>query len=426
MRESIGDAERYPFANFGTNTHTFFFREKEAIEMIRERILIPRALRGERTAIWSAGCATGEEPFSLAIVAREAAASVEILATDINPHAIARARSAIWPERRLRMVSKERRARWFHPRPEGHEARPSLKETVRFFLHDVANEVSPSPSRRSSESSGWDVIFCRNVLLYFDEETKRRALDRLTQALLPGGVLVLGGSEWLSTKIQNQMTGDILALTDMGGVLCYERAARPKLSATSWSPPPKALSPRLALPRPASSPSSSLRPPSKPLPGAARKPDRAGLVRRLRYDGDAALDAGRLSDALDDYSTALELEPLAADLHLRAALCHMRREGGEEAARSSLRRSLFIAPNLWPAALMLGDLLERSEPDAALRYFIYARNVLIQTAGAHLVAEDDPAAPFMQNAEATLNVIVLRIQALAELIQDRKKGRLGG
>lgn len=167
-----------------TNTTTYFLRELRALEMIRDQVAIPAAAAGRRARIWCVGSSSGDEPYGLAMLCSEAGAPVDILATDINPTALERARRARYPERNLRHVEPERRARWFRSVGGGFELCPELREQVTLLPHDITREAAPRHDV--------DVVLCRNVIVYFSPEQLRVAATTMLRSLRDGGVLVLG------------------------------------------------------------------------------------------------------------------------------------------------------------------------------------------------------------------------------------------
>ncbi|MDW2981964.1 MAG: protein-glutamate O-methyltransferase [Rhodanobacter sp.] len=183
---------------------TSFFREPHHYELL-ERELLPQWLQhkrrdGDRLRIWSAGCSTGEEPYALAMVLAEAleqhgAAGVDakILATDLSPQALEAARNGVYPLDRLGGVSEERRRRWMLRGAGEYEGyacvHPRLRELVTVQPLNLLHEW---PMR-----GPFDVIFCRNVVIYFDQPTKQRLFRRYAALLPAGGHLFLGHSESL-------------------------------------------------------------------------------------------------------------------------------------------------------------------------------------------------------------------------------------
>jgi chemotaxis protein methyltransferase CheR len=227
--------------------HTEFFRDPKQFRAL-EQVLIPEALQRARREnrkvhIWSAGCATGEEPYSLAMVLADLGAlsvEVDLWATDLNLAAVESAKQGRFAWRRTAGIPKEKRERFFRPTDDGHEVLPWLREYVRF---DGQNLAVPVFEKVRPESL--DLILCRNVIIYFDLPTIRALMDRFLMALRPGGVLLLGYSESLF-KVY-----DRFEMVEVEGAFVYRRplnlAQAPAKSSTS--------SPGMAVQAPASRPS---------------------------------------------------------------------------------------------------------------------------------------------------------------------------
>ncbi len=140
-------------------------------------------------AIWSVGCATGEEPYSVAIALLEAGRAGKgdrILATDVSARALRAAAAGVYGVRSLRKLPPELSARWLEGTAE-RRVRPELRALVELRRHNVVTDSAPA--------GPFDLVLCRNVLIYFDPRTAGEVLRRLADALRPGGVLVLGPVE---------------------------------------------------------------------------------------------------------------------------------------------------------------------------------------------------------------------------------------
>ena len=180
---------------------TNFFRDPEAWEELGSVVLpelFARTGPERRFRAWVAGCSTGEEAFSLAMAFTEArsrmadrdATSLQIFATDLNADAIALARRGRYPASISADVSAERLARFFHRQGDGLLIDPSIRDMVLFAQHDL---IMDPPFTRL------DLLLCRNVLIYFNATLQKRLLPLFHYSLLPGGVLMLGGSETVGT-----------------------------------------------------------------------------------------------------------------------------------------------------------------------------------------------------------------------------------
>ncbi len=164
---------------------TTFWRHPEQLEAFTR--LVRRAAGPLR--IWSAGCATGEEPYSVAIALLEAGrlgAGDRILATDVSTRALAAAAAGTYRPRALRKLPRELDG-WFEP-GDPRRVRPEVRNLVSFVRQNLVADPVPL-------GGAFDVVFCRNVLIYFSPETAAAALYRLVGALVPGGTLVLGPVE---------------------------------------------------------------------------------------------------------------------------------------------------------------------------------------------------------------------------------------
>jgi len=179
-----------------TTNVTNFFRESHHFDTLRDRALPPlmtRAASGGRVRLWSAGCSAGQEPYSMAmtILGLDPDApnrDIRILASDIDDAILSTARAGIYDRAALEPLDPRQRSTCFHPRPDGMaEVAPALRALVRFR---PLNLHAPWPM-----SQKFDVIFCRNVLIYFDAETQAALLRRFAAALAPEGWLFLGHSE---------------------------------------------------------------------------------------------------------------------------------------------------------------------------------------------------------------------------------------
>jgi chemotaxis protein methyltransferase CheR len=165
-----------------------FFRNPEAWDVLVAQYLKPMLLGQLSVRIWSAGCSLGYEPFTIAMLAREIAphTPVYVLATDLDETILARARKGIYTEAQMAGVSPARRARFFRKVDAGWEAKPELQEPITWRRHDLLRDPYERP---------FDIICCRNVVIYFTEPAKAELYKRFCDALRPGGVLFLGATE---------------------------------------------------------------------------------------------------------------------------------------------------------------------------------------------------------------------------------------
>lgn len=165
-----------------------FFRNPEHFRELREQYL-PLLLTDRRQLkIWSAGCATGEEPYSLAMLVAEDIPGqvIQVLATDLDKEVLEEAKTGRYPAARLKNIPADLRDRYFSPEGDSYVVRPALKLRVRFQRHDLL---------RDPYDANFDLILCRNVVIYFTEEAKAILYARFAKALRPGGILFTGATE---------------------------------------------------------------------------------------------------------------------------------------------------------------------------------------------------------------------------------------
>ncbi len=201
-RSASGKEELVAMINAITTTKTLFFREWQHFKYLFERGLRPLQPPTERQRpllIWSAGTASGEEAYSMAMTVREAISEerdpgVRILATDISTDALRRAEAGVYTMGMARHVPETLLHRYFLNGQGSHQgsvrAKPALRSLIRFQHLNLMDD--PWPMR-----GPFDVIFCRNVLIYFDKPTQQQLISRFGALLRPGGLLMLGHSEAL-------------------------------------------------------------------------------------------------------------------------------------------------------------------------------------------------------------------------------------
>ena len=175
-----------------TIAETYFFRDSGQMDLLRQELL-PRLLReseGRPLRLWSAGCSTGEEPYSLAILLDELQPNggAQIAGTDVNLAVLQAARAGLYRERSLRSTPPLIRQNYFKPKRDAWELLPRIRDRVGFWSENLA---LPSPNPRT----GLDLIVCRNVLIYFERGLISAVLERFMRSLRPGGFLLTGHGE---------------------------------------------------------------------------------------------------------------------------------------------------------------------------------------------------------------------------------------
>ncbi|WP_227764294.1 CheR family methyltransferase [Zhaonella formicivorans] len=176
-----------------TVNETYFFREYEQLKLFAEHILplLTRRKRERQINVLSAGCSTGDEPYTLAIILNEMLDSdwnYEVVAVDINTDVLNYARAGIYIERAIREVPRVYLEKYFEKNGSSYAVKPMLKEKVT-FLHRNLQHGLPDYEQY------FDAIFCRNVLIYFDDKSRTAAIENLYRALIPSGYVFLGHSE---------------------------------------------------------------------------------------------------------------------------------------------------------------------------------------------------------------------------------------
>ena len=200
-----GKDELEYFLDAVTTNETYFFRSGAHFEwfkrdFINERLLAKKESSGRTIRVWSAACSTGEEAYSLAICFAENSLrlrdwTIEIVGTDISEAVLKRAREGEYKQRSLDEVDDTRLRRWFKANTTGDAwtVRKDVRSPVRFVLHNLIEPIKEKP---------FDCIFIRNVLIYFDRESKKKVIKHLMSALAPGGYLVVGPSEGIYDMLE--------------------------------------------------------------------------------------------------------------------------------------------------------------------------------------------------------------------------------
>jgi chemotaxis protein methyltransferase CheR len=178
------------------NNETYFFRDRSPFDMLQRHALVELAQsrsRSKRLRIWSAGCSTGQEVYSLAMLFVEEAEkwrgwTIDILGTDVSTSCIDRARSGTYSQFEVqRGLGINQMIKWFEETPDGWRAVEPLRKPVRFQVHNLL-EPAPHPG-------DFDIVLCRNVMLYLSPEKKTLAFERIASAMAEDGWLMLGAGE---------------------------------------------------------------------------------------------------------------------------------------------------------------------------------------------------------------------------------------
>jgi chemotaxis protein methyltransferase CheR len=199
---TIRQAELVALLNEITIGETCFFRNHAQLDALR-RVVLPKILQAKsrlpprHLRIWSAGCSTGEEPYTLRMLLLDEADgllkdwSIEILASDLNEHSLAHAQQAVYGKHSTRNLTAAHRSKYFLPHGDQLQVGPAARANVSFSRLNLSDDAG------MTFMNSMDLIFCCNVLIYFDLASKRRVIQHFFDNLLPHGYLFLGISESL-------------------------------------------------------------------------------------------------------------------------------------------------------------------------------------------------------------------------------------
>ncbi len=221
VRFETSGVEMQHLVNAMTVNETYFYREDYQFDALVQHVL-PDIARtrgpGKPIRIWSLPCSTGEEPYSIAMQILENwgqadAYDIEILASDIDSRVIVDAKAGIYSARALHRLSDKLKAKYFRPRGDDFQICDALRQSIDFSVVNVSDAMA---MRRFRDI---DVIFCRNMLIYFDDDSRRQAVETLYESMRPGGVICLGHSESMSRM------SAMFEPRRYGGTILYQRPA---------------------------------------------------------------------------------------------------------------------------------------------------------------------------------------------------------
>ncbi len=253
-----------------TIAETYFWREPAVFEALRDHVLPTliqkRGAESRRLRIWCAGCATGEEPYSIAILLRSLIPDVTrwhitILATDINPNILRKAAAGIYREWSFRNSPPGFKEQNFTATEDGLvKILPEIRSMVTFAYLNLAEDIFPSST---TNTNAMDLIFCRNVLMYFSTDLTKQVTQRLYQCLVEGGWFVVSSSEL------SQVTFSQFSAQRFLGAILYRREAKPLKPPNASAAPTRSNRPMLPTPPPKIA---KLPPPHRPPPGQGNVP----------------------------------------------------------------------------------------------------------------------------------------------------------
>jgi chemotaxis protein methyltransferase CheR len=342
---------------------TFLFRDA-ALWRLFEKTLLPDLSRLTRPLwLWSAGCSTGEEAYTLAIVARRALGNgaFTVLGSDVNPKAVAAARVGVYTQWSLRGVDHANVDGLMISGTQTVRVHEDIKAHVRFDTHNLLDpNAFPPPAMPSFEC-----IVCRNVLIYMTPSAREKVIERLAGCLTPGGILVLGHGEAQGIslgilKIERHDAG-IIYRKPLQTLALTERPAAPKPPARKAAKVHgKTLSrPSVKQPRPAAQ-----RPAHESAPQGHDDAERAqlllaGAVKHARN--------GQTQAAERAAAQAMAANPLDPEPHVLLAALFAARDAFKQ-AEGALRRALFLDPACIPALWQMGTLYRLTNRDRQAAY----------------------------------------------------------
>jgi chemotaxis protein methyltransferase CheR len=335
---------------------TYFFRHREHFDALRDLVLpglVARNAGQRRLRIWCAGCADGAEPYSLSILLRRELAhllggwDVSILATDINRQCLATAREGRYQQWSLRSTPEEVKQACFEELGKAWTIAPQYKAGVSFQFHNLVEEAFPPRA--------FDLIICRNVMIYFGPKLMRRIVRQFHGSLAPGGWLLVGPSEPNMTHFTS------FEAVNAPGVTLYRR--------------PDTLVRDFLVDVPF---------PTMPPPAVAVSPEAPTLARLRRR-----ADQGDWKSAAESGRELIEADNLNALAHFHYALV-LEQLGNYAESEKSLRRAIYLDRQAVPAHYHLGLLLRsHGDPRQAERCFHNALDLLAPLAAGEILADAD-------------------------------------
>ena len=362
---------------------TYFFRHQEHFDALRN-LVIPDLIERNRTKrslrIWCAGCADGPEPYSLAILIQREMAQplhdwdVTILGTDLNRSSLARARAGKFEEWAFRGMSESLKQQCFTHEGKSWSIAPAYKERVSFQYHNLVE--NPFPSLLNNLFS-FDLIVCRNVMIYFGGEAMRKMIGQFHDCLVPGGWLLVGPTE------PNMSYFTAFRTVNAPGVTLYQKANQPA---------------PIVLPE---------LPPLPPLPVAIAPP---ACLHLTFDDARRSADRGDWEAAAQSCEQLLQKDNLNPRLHLFRALVLEQQRKHDEAERS-LRRAIYLDRRSVLAHYYLGLFLQtRGDPRQAARSFENALDLLRGHDPAAIFADADGITAAELKKLTEMHLAILREQ----------------
>jgi chemotaxis protein methyltransferase CheR len=355
-------------ASYLTISETYFWREPHIFEALRDQIL-PELIRsreadGRHLRLWSAGCATGEEPYSMAIALQQALPAwkdwhITLLATDISPVILRRAAGGIFGEWSFRNSPEGFKETYFTLLSKGkYEIKAEIRKMVTFAYLNLASDAFPAPM---NDTNAMDILFCRNVLMYFSQTRARLVGQRLYNCLVEGGWFIVSSSE-LSQHMFPQF-----ASINFPGAIVYRRGSGKELQAEAIPVGEPAVVPKQPLHPPLKT--AVMAPPvvTRPRPSQPKFVPRMIVAEKRSQEIPPVetikavrllADQGRLGEAWAACEAAIAADKLDPGLLYLSATILQELDRQEEAV-ATLKRLLYLDQNYLLAHFALGNLAQR-------------------------------------------------------------------
>lgn len=347
-----------------TIQESFFFRQKAQFDVLKS-FCLPLLMKGKKDDhpinIWSAGCARGEEAYSIAMLVREfipdAPNRVRIKATDISEQALREARKGRYTQRAVRDLESHYLKRWFLKHEKGYELDPEIRAMVDFEYLNLS-EISHSQPYMPN----WDIIFCRNVIIYFTAEFSQKLMKDFYAALRPGGFLFSGFSETM-----RYLNEDFIPIQKQD-TFFYQKPHPHQVPARKVNTAPT------TLPKKKTSTVKAKRKicesEKKPRPKPEKIPRLSPPKKAPALDMAAKLaDAGETLEALEMLNAIIGKDPLNEKAYFMMAMIY-RNAGNREQSLNYLKKVVYLEPQNPLARLHLGDLFnELSQKNQAAREY---------------------------------------------------------
>jgi chemotaxis protein methyltransferase CheR len=400
ISSSLTAADIEILARHLTVGETYFFRDERSFEILREKILYPlireRSGSEQSLRLWSAACSSGEEAYSLAILLHEivpriADWRITVLATDLNPDALKKARAAVYPQWSFRALPLPLKEKYFQQsggnRWTLHE---SVRNLVKFAALNLVEDIYPSSP---TDTHSMDVILCRNVLMYFADEPAQRVIGKLQQCLREGGYLLTSANEG------PRLSYAPLVTHHLDGAIAYRKSSDAFAQAPtkrvptpiSTPAPPSLAAP--AAPRVLALPAPPAPRRIEPAPATAA-PQSAAIPVSEEEEARRLADAGQLEAALSHCDAALKADKFNTPLYyLRAAILlagHTSDAAVLDEAAAALRQALYLDPDFLIAHLAAGNVARAQHKNRdAVRHFANARKLALAMKGDEIVPESE-------------------------------------